>query len=319
MARYRRTILGTCCVPWEADGALAEAIFRDSIRALLSRDLRDLYVFGTAGEGYAVDEGQFDRVVALFAEEMAAAGAAPMVGVISLSLRAIQARIARAAALGVSDFQLALPSWGALDDDELAAFFDETCGRFPACRFLHYNLPRARRLVTPDEYVGLAERHPNLVATKNTASDIAVIDGLLRRAGALRHFLGESGYIYGSLIGEPGLLASIAAIHAGQARALFAAGVARDVDGLRSHQAAVDGLGRALRAAVGAGAHMDGAYDKLFSALRDPRFPLRLLPPYRGAPAAALERFRRAIAADFPAWVEASGGDQPPGDAPGRA
>ena len=72
----------------------------------------------------------------------------------------------------------------------------------------------------------------------------------------------------------------------------------------------MDGLSRALGAAVGDGAHMDGAYDKLFAALRDPRFPLRLLPPYRGAPAAALEQFRRAIAADFPAWVEAADDDR---------
>ncbi len=232
-----------------------------------------------------------------------------MVGLISLSLPTIQARIARAAALGVRTFQLALPSWGVLDDVELVAFFDETCGRFPAYQFLHYNLPRAGRLVTPDEYAALAERHPNLVATKNTAPDIARIDGLLRRAGQLRHFLGEAGYAYGSLLGEPGLLASISAIHAHRARLLFEAGVARDVDRLLALAAEVDGLGRALRAAVGDGAHMDGAYDKLFAALRDPRFPLRVLPPYRGAPAAALEQFRRALAADFPAWVEAADDD----------
>ncbi len=306
MTRYGRTILATCCVPWEADGALAETVFRDSIRALLARGLTDLYVFGTAGEGYAVDEGRFDRVVAAFTEELVTAGAAPMVGLISLSLPTIQARITRAATLGVRTFQLALPAWGVLDAVELVAFFDETCGRFPAYQFLHYNLPRAGRLVTADEYAALAERHPNLVATKNTAPDIARIDGLLRRAGMLRHFLGEAGYAYGSLVGQPGLLASISAIHARRARLLFEAGVARDVDRLLPLAAEVDGLNGALRAAVGDSAHMDGAYDKLFAALRDPRFPLRLLPPYRSAPATALEQFRRAITADFPAWVESA-------------
>lgn len=304
MTRYRRTILGTCCVPWEADNSLAEAVFRDSIRALLARGLRDLYVFGTAGEGYAVDEGRFDQVVAVFVEEMTAAGAVPMVGVISLSLATVQDRIARAAALGVREFQISLPAWGALSDSELTAFFDETCGRFPAYQFLHYNLPRAQRLVTPDEYAGLAERHPNLVATKNTAPDISRINGLLLRAGRLRHFLGETGYCYGSLVGEPGLLVSIAAIHAGQARALFEAGLAHDAERLAAFQVQTDGLGRALRSAVGPGAYIDGAYDKLFSALRDPRFPLRLLPPYQGAPATALAAFRQAIERDFPAWVE---------------
>jgi hypothetical protein len=212
----------------------------------------------------------------------------------------------RAAALGVRTFQLALPSWGVLDDVELVAFFDETCGRFPAYQFLHYNLPRAGRLVTADEYAALAEGHPNLVATKNTAPDIAHIDGLLRRAGELRHFLGEASYAYGSLLGEPGLLASISAIHAHRARLLFEADVARDVDRLLALAAEVDGRNGALGAAVGDGAHMDGAYDKLFAALRDPRFPLRLLPPYRSAPVVALEQFRRALAADLSVWVEAA-------------
>lgn len=304
MTRYRRTILGTCCVPWEADGTLAERVFRASIRALLARGLRDLYLFGTAGEGYAVDEGRFDQVVAVFVEEMASAAATPMVGVISLSLATIQDRIARAAALGVREFQISLPSWGTLNDAELFAFFDETCGRFPAYQFLHYNLPRAQRLLTPDEYVALAERHPNLVATKNTAPDIVRINGLLLRAGMLRHFLGEAGYCYGSLIGEPGLLVSIAAIHAGRARALFEAGLERDRDRLSAEQIETDALARALRTAVGPGPFIDGAYDKLFSALRDPDFPLRLLPPYQGAPTTALATLRQTIARDFPAWVE---------------
>jgi hypothetical protein len=47
--------------------------------------------------------------------------------------------------------------------------------------------------------------------------------------------------------------------------------------------------------AVGDEAHMEGAYDKMFIKLHDPAFPLRLLPPYVSAGAAAFERFRAAI------------------------
>ena len=31
-----------------------------------------------------------------------------------------------------------------------------------------------------------------------------------------------------------------------------------------------------------AGPRIDGAYDKMFAWLRDPAFPLRMLPPYQG-------------------------------------
>ena len=63
-----------------------------------------------------------------------------MVGVISLSLPTIIERIERARQMGIRHFQISLPSWGALSDSELKTFFKETCGRFPDCSFLHYNL-----------------------------------------------------------------------------------------------------------------------------------------------------------------------------------
>lgn len=64
-------------------------------------------------------------------------------------------------------------------------------------------------------------------------------------------------------------------------------------------------LHRALVAAVDPGAHMDGAFDKLFSRLANPNFPLRLLPPYTGATDAAFERFAATLRERFPAWWEA--------------
>jgi dihydrodipicolinate synthase/N-acetylneuraminate lyase len=135
-ARYPRTILGTCCVPWNEDGTLAEGVFRASVRALAGGGLRDLYLFGTAGEGYAVTDALFERIVRVFVEETAVLGVPPMVGVISLSLPTIVERIERAAALGVERFQISFPSWGTLSDGEVEAFFRHTCGRFPALRLL---------------------------------------------------------------------------------------------------------------------------------------------------------------------------------------
>ena len=58
-ARYPRVILGTCCLPWRDDGTLDAPLFQRSIRNLVARGLRDLYVFGTAGEGHTVTEADF--------------------------------------------------------------------------------------------------------------------------------------------------------------------------------------------------------------------------------------------------------------------
>ena len=304
MARYPQTILGTCCVPWNEDGTLTEDIFRASIRCLLGHGIRDLYVFGTAGEGYAVSDSMFDRIVSVFREEMAARDAEPMVGVVSLSLLTIIERIERAATMGVRLFQVSLPAWGAVSDKELFTFFREVCGRFPELQFLHYNLPRTKRLVTPDEYALLAQEHPNLVATKNGTSDLVMISGLLQKAGQLRHFITELGFAHGSLIGECGLLVSMAISNPRRAREYFQAGVNRDVEKLMALQGEIAELSAELKAAVGDTAHMDGAFDKIFSKILDPRFPLRLLPPYQGATDEAFERYRSFLRRRFPSWIE---------------
>ena len=85
MKRFPSCILCTCCVPWDEQFHFAEDIFRRGVRESLT-GTRHLYVFGTAGEGYAVTDRQFDAIVAAFDDEMRQAGAEPMVGVIHLSL-----------------------------------------------------------------------------------------------------------------------------------------------------------------------------------------------------------------------------------------
>ena len=303
LARFRRTILATCCVPWHEDGSLAEEVFRRSVWLLAGRGLRDLYVFGTAGEGYAVTDSQFDAVVRAFADEARGAGVTPMVGVISLSLPTIIERIARAAGQGVREFQVSLPSWGTLNAAELQTFFREVCGRFPELHFLHYNLPRAGRILTPGEYARLVETHPNLVATKFGGADLRLIAEFLAKVPQLRHFYTELGFLHGSLIGEPGLLASGSVIDPQRARAFFDAGVARDTERLLALYDEIAAIRELMLVASEPELHIDGARDKLYSKLLDPQFPLRLLPPYQAPSDAAFERFRASMRERFPHWL----------------
>src|SRR5207245_5557950 len=133
--RFPPTILATCVVPWDTDGNFMEDLFRHQVRHLLHEGVKNLYIFGTAGEGYAVSDRQFDQVVRVFQQAMQAGGGEPMVGVISLSLSTIVERIGRCREMGIRLFQISLPSWGPLSETELFEFFRQTCGRFPDCRF----------------------------------------------------------------------------------------------------------------------------------------------------------------------------------------
>jgi dihydrodipicolinate synthase/N-acetylneuraminate lyase len=303
MRRYPSCLLATCCVPWDEAGQFMEEVFRCQVHTMLTRGTKHLYVFGTAGEGYAVSDRQFDQVVGVFADAMRSGGAEPMVGVIGLALTTITERIDRARAAGVRLFQISLPSWGGLTERELFTFFAQTCGRFPDCQFLHYNLLRTKRLVTPREYARLAKEHPNLVATKNSTDAMDLIEELLLVAPQLQHFLTETGYAYGSLISECGLLASLATLNWTSGRTFFEAGQRRDVATLQAMLRELNALGRELVAVVGNSAHIDGAFDKLFCRLHDRCFPLRLLPPYEYVSETSFERFAALLREKYPRWV----------------
>ena len=310
--RYPRVLLATWCVAWTPAFEIDEPIFRASIRRLVEAGIPDLYVFGTAGEGYAVNDRQFDAVVGIFVEEMRAHAAPPMVGIISHSLSTVIERIERCLDRGIDLFQISLPSWGALTTAELLLFFAETCGRFPQARFLHYNLPRAGRLVTVEEYVLLAERHENLVATKNAGATVPILAGLLDRAGALRHFVTEPGYLFGWQLGEPGFLASIASINPALGRAYFEAGVRRDGEAVERLGRDLALLTRLLFEAAGPDPVIDAVYDKVFCKILDKRYPLRLLPPYADYGDAAYRRFHAGVEARFARWLPPNTSDPDP-------
>jgi len=293
--------MATCCIPWDADGQFAEAIFRRGVRTTLSHGTKHLYVFGTAGEGYAVTDRQFDQIVSVFFDEMQQGDARPMVGVIGLSLGTICERVERSREKGVQQFQISLPSWAALDERELFNFFDGVCGRFSECQFMHYNLPRTKRMVTGKEYGRLAAIHPNLVATKNCGDSQSHLRSLLEDAPQLQHFLSETGYVYGSMFGECSILASFV-MNWPKLKALWEAGRRRDVATMVAINSEIDIVLQTLFEAVPAG-RIDGSYDKLFEKMYDPEFPLRLLPPYVGSSDDEFHAFVRLLRERLPEWV----------------
>ncbi len=301
--RYRPCVLATCCLPWHEDNTFAEDIFRRSVRHLVGQGIRDMYIFGTAGEGYAINEAQFDEITPVFLDEISGDGIQGMVGLISLSLPTVIARIEKARELGARRFQISLPSWGTLRDAEMATFFRETLGRFPDCEFLHYNLMRTGRIVTGTEYGRLAAEYPNLVATKNSTADEERLKSLMTEAPQLQHFITEGGFAKASTMGECGFLISFASTNFDLGQAYFRAGLEQNFPLLNEMHAELDGIAADLRASVANSAHMDGAFDKMFCRLHDDNFPLRLLPPYDGISEEVYQRYAADLQAKHPRWM----------------
>ena len=284
-------ILATAVVPWNERFEFDEASFRRQVRTIAAELTQHIYIFGTAGEGYAVSEAQFDQVARAFWESAAENGVSPMVGVISLSLPTIIDRIRRCSALGFRTFQLSLPSWGMLNDQEVDRFFAETCGRFPDCQFHHYNLLRTKRLLTSVEYRRVAEAHPNLVGVKASTSDPAVLADLLTVSPRLRFFFTEMGYAIARRTHETGFLISLASVNPIRAKQFVAGDDAQRTADVADFQV----MAAALKEISANRFHIDGAYDKMLFRMSDPTFPLRLLPPYSYASEEDFARFKAAL------------------------
>jgi hypothetical protein len=284
-------ILATAVVPWTARYEFDEGAFARQVQTIARGLTRHIYIFGTAGEGYALTDKMFDQITRAFWRSALAEGVSPMVGVISLSLPTIIERIAHCRAMGFRQFQLSLPCWGALNDREVDLFFAETCGRFPDCEFHHYNLVRAKRLLTSVEYRRLAAAHPNFAAVKMGGNDPAIVADLLTAAPRLRFYFTEFAYAIARRTHDVGLLISLASVNYARAKEFVAGEEAR-------RSADVADFRRMLGVLLAAGKdrfHVDGAYDKVLYRVSAPEFPLRLLPPYMTATEEDFSNFRAAL------------------------
>jgi len=302
--RHHQAILVSCEVPWNEQEQLEEAIFRQEIQEFIARGFRDLYIFGTAGEGHAVDTRRFEDVARIFRDETNQDGVTPMVGVIAQSTANFVERISIAHKLGFRHFQISLPSWGDLDESETLRFFRDICGSFPDSKFLHYNLRRSRRLLEATEYRRIADEVPNLVATKNTGTTVAGTAELMKVVPELQHFFGESMFPTGCLFGECSLLSSFGPMMPTKTKEFFEAGRTRQIEKLFTLQAEYLSTVADFHRPIKGTNRMDGAYDKMWVRLGGIPMPLRLLSPYESFSEDVFEQCRTILMERYSDWTK---------------
>ena len=302
MARYPSTVMVSALCPWDEAERLDEAMFRHQIRCLADAGFRHVYVFGTAGEGYAVDTARFRQVVSVFRDEALQHGITPMAGVIGLSTANVLERIGIAYDLGFREFQVSLPSWSVLADAEVLAYLRAVCGAHPDSAFMLYNTSKVGRVVTGPLLREAAASIPNLVATKTMSGDLNVVASVVREASELMHFLHEQSVAYGSLFGEVGLLGTYAALAPKRSWALLEAANAGDARRSAELGGWFARVADEVFQPLMADRRVDGAYDKtiakLSAGLGD--FPLRMLSPYRSISEEEFAAAQRVLRERFP-------------------
>ncbi len=300
--RYHPAVLVSCEIPWDDGENLMEDVFRQEIRATLDQ-FDNLYIFGTAGEGYAVTVPVFRDIVAIFREETDRGGVHPMVGCIGMSTSQVVERVGIAWDAGFRVFQVSLPPWGALNDAELLTWFTDVCGAFPEARFVHYNLPRPKRVLYAADYRRLQDAVGNLVGTKSTGLGIGETLELARDT-ELMHFYGEANFPLGCRHGECGLLASYGAMFPARTKELFELGRQGRFDELaRLHAEFLAVADRFWEPTKAFGELIDGAYDKMIVRASGIDMPLRLLSPYQSFPLEVFEACVAGLRAHHPDWL----------------
>ena len=302
--RHHQCILVSCELPWDSQEHLMEELFREEIRHTLALGFNNLYIMGTAGEGYAVDTPTFQRAVEIFHEETRGSGVFPQVGVIGLSTAAVCERIKFAYNVGFRMFQISLPCWGAVNDREMLRFFQDVCGTFPDATFLHYNLMRTKRLLTAQEYRRIADLVPNLVATKNTGTTVSSTADLLRLTPEIQHFFGETMFPTGCLHGTCSLLSSFGPMLPTRTKQFFEYGITGQIEKLFRFQKDYLTVVEDVIAPMRRQALMDGAYDKVLVRLGGLDMPLRLLSPYETFSEEVYEECRQILHAKYSDWLK---------------
>ena len=218
-----------------------------------------------------------------------------MVGAIGLSTANIVERVGFAHDVGFRTFQTVPPSWGALNDDELITFFKNLCGTFPDSQFLHYNLPRAKRILGGAEY-------RRLIDTVPTSGGLPGAADLMCHSSELQHFFGEWNFPHGCMFGECSLLASFGPMTPHKTWKYFEVGRTQQIEKLFRlqhdfHRACMD-----ILSPVWDKEWIDGAYDKIIVRLGGlEEMPLRLLPPYQSF--TEYQACKRILHEKYPDWV----------------
>ncbi len=290
--RYPQVMMATALVPWDENYKFMPKVFELQVNHMVENGLRHIYLFGTAGEGYAVNLRQYKTIVKLFTEMMKKDGLYPMVGLVDMSVSRMKEKLEIAYNMGIREFQFSLPCWGALNNDEVFRFFNALLPEYPDCKFLNYNLKRTKRFLEPEELFLLAELHTNFCAVKHTRVDENDIAGITSSGTPLQFFVTEKNFLNMSELTECGLLMSISNTDLGMAKVFFDA----CVNGDRKTAGEIMDVFWEIRSKMIESikfSAIDGVYDKLYTKYSVNEFPLRLLPPYQSASEEVYLKFKR--------------------------
>ena len=199
---------------WDESFHLDEETYAQNTRRMLAENVQGIYTTGSTGEFYALEFDEFKRMVDIEAELCGRAGMPLEIGCCSdATAKTIRLMEHAASKNEVGAVQVTVPYWMELTDRELLQFFKDLYTACPEMPLVHYNIPRAKRFLTGDDYRRVLEVAPSLIGVKYTfaGSHFGELQEAIRLTPGLSYFVVETLLVSAMLIGARGCYSSLVA------------------------------------------------------------------------------------------------------------
>ena len=286
--------------PWTSSGTIDAGIVGELVERYAAAGLHGAYTTGTDGEMHVLDLPEFTVLAEAFGRSTSEAGLPAQMGCTWSHTGGVieRARIAREH--GIGRIQVALPSWVPLSDSEILRFFSALQESLPEMELIHYNIARAGRFLTGDDYRAILDVAPNLIGSKHTGGDIASLIEIVQATPELDHFVVDGQIVPGALFGAKGFYSFLANLAPHVALDLWTRCQAGDWAGAARLRERIDVLfrqWRPLRAEI-TGSPALGKIATRAGIM--PTMPLAVRSPYQSGEEPHVEALRQLIAGDFP-------------------
>lgn len=197
---------------WDERDRFDENTYAANTRRVISAKTHGLYTTGSTGEFYALDEGEFRRMVDLQVELCGPAGMPLQVGCCADATRKVIRLLEYVAAKpAVGAAQVVIPYWMELSDREVSQYFKDITRAVPGLPLVHYNIPRAKRFLQGPDYERLLEVAPGLIGVKYcfAGQHFSALQEAIRRTPQISYFVGEPLLASAMQIGARGSYSSL--------------------------------------------------------------------------------------------------------------
>jgi|SRR5690554_2751607 len=164
-----KTLTGIWCalqIPFNQNESIDYSCLGEELSFLTSTTVEGIYSCGTAGEFYNLDESEFDLIHELMASHCHQSGFSFQIGASHMSPLISMDRIMRTKSLHPDAYQIILPDWMRVNENEQASFIERMAEVAYPIPLVLYNPGHAKTLLTPRDFKRLSEVTNQLIGIK---------------------------------------------------------------------------------------------------------------------------------------------------------